>query len=179
MLPTTILTLTLILKTLIMSNDPAGRVQLTLDPALPSLCIVCNRSSGNNVKFVDFNVSLDWYGAVVICEDCIKECITVVEYEKVANLELELHSKENELEQAYRELQRYKSALDGLSFIRPDLNPLSDVDEVESNDDSEIETEGPGNLSGTSESGEGGESNSDGSDSVGGLENVSIFATDN
>lgn len=144
--------------------DPAGRVQIVLDPALPSKCIVCDKGPGKGLKFVDFNVSLDWYGAVVFCIDCIKECITVAEHDPVSEIEAKLKAKEEELEVATHELIRYRTAFDGLSFIRPDLNPLTVVNDEQSED-----SEKPADER------EEDESDSDGSDSVGGLENLSIF----
>lgn len=147
--------------------DPAGRVQVVLDPALPSKCMVCDRGPGNGLKFLDFNLSLDWYGAVSFCIDCIKECITAAEFDPLSVVKEELATKEKELEVALHELDRYRSALDGLSFIRPDLNPLNVDDGNESEDVGE-----------SSDTGEAEQSDPDGSDTVGGPKNLSIFADD-
>lgn len=160
-----------------MSNvDPAGRVQLTLDPALPSKCIICQKGSGGGTQFVDFDLSLDWYGAVVICADCIRECISVVESDPVAHFTEKLSDTKRELEVALSELERYRTAFDSLSFIRPDLNPFGS-DPVVDSKDAEATDEGSGDdVPETPVGRENDESESDGPDSSGGLKNFSIFA---
>jgi hypothetical protein len=152
----------------LVNSDSSGRVVLVTEPALPATCVICTRSADGAIRFVDFNFSLDYYGAVVICEDCLKECLGLLDY--TANINFtnkvdELVAKQEELDRVTDELNKYKSALDGLSFIRPDLNPLN----VDSSNKSE---ESDDSIDSSAES----ESDIDGPDSSRGPENLSIFA---
>jgi hypothetical protein len=156
-------------------SEGSGRVFVVTEPPLPATCAVCGRNANGTIKFVDFNKDLDYYGAVVICEDCIKECMGLLEYVPGSKLEEVIQALTQtieELEVAKNELDRYKSAFDALNFIRPDLNPLN-VDDV-------VESEADGETTSNSESADEGsvepESDSNGSDSGGGLKNLSIFA---
>jgi hypothetical protein len=156
-------------------SEGSGRVFVVTEPPLPATCAVCGRNANGTIKFVDFNKDLDYYGAVVICEDCIKECMSLLDYTpniNFTNKVTELEVVQAELEVAQNELNRYKSALDALNFIRPDINPLNMDDVVESEADGEtVRISEP-----TDEGSEQTESDSDGSDSSGGLKNLSIFA---
>lgn len=157
------------------ASEGSGRIVVVTEPALPATCVVCARSANGAIKFIDFNVSLDWYGSVVICEDCCKEALGVLDYTpniNFTNKVQELEETRAQLEVALSELVKYKSALDGLSFIRPDLDPLGVDDVVESED--VAEAVGP-SESADSERLET-ESDPDGQDSVGGLKDLSIFA---
>jgi hypothetical protein len=151
------------------SVDPAGRVQLTLNPAGPSKCLICNRDANGETSFIDFDYSLDYYGAVNICEGCIQECLDVVNHEKVANLKLEITSKEDELRQTNEQLERYRVIMDGISLIRSDLDPanLASSDEPENEQPDVDESSGEG----TDE-----QSDSDGQDSSGRPKNLPLFA---
>lgn len=149
-------------------SDGSGRIFVVTEPPLPATCVVCRRSANGAVKFIDFNLQLDYYGAVVFCEDCIKESLHVLDFiptEKLQEVIEALTRTVEELEVVKDERDKYKSALDGLSFIRPDLNPLVVDDGNESEDSVE-------SVGAESEP----ESNPDGSDSSGGLKDVSIFA---
>lgn len=156
--------------------DPAGRVQLTLDPALPATCLICSRSSDGKINFVDFNLNFDYYGAVVICEDCIRECLQVVENKKVALLQDEVNSLRHDLSVAEGKINAYAAAFDGISLIRPDIVSVDSGDDLGSEESPETENSGQSDVFESVDGGTEDESDSDGQNSSGGLENFSIFA---
>lgn len=49
----------------------SDKTTFTKYPPLPSKCVICLRGSDGELLFVDFQMSVDIYGAVVICTDCI------------------------------------------------------------------------------------------------------------
>jgi hypothetical protein len=156
-------------------SEGSGRVKLVTEPALPATCAVCVRSANGAIKFVDFNASLDYYGAIVICEDCIKECMSLLDtIPKQDLLDLsEMYDRlQKELEVAQSELDRYKSFVDALNLVRPDVNSS----DVADGNESEVTDETSGNSESADETSVETESDSDGSDSSGGLKNLSIFA---
>lgn len=152
-------------------SDGSGRIHIVTEPALPATCVVCRRSANGAVKFIDFNFSLDYYGAVVLCEDCIKESLSLLDYTpniNFTNKVEELVAAQEELRQVKNERDKYKSVVDSLRIV----GVIGNFDGDESKDTDE--------ATGESESADGPsletESDSDGSDSGGGLKNVSIFA---
>jgi hypothetical protein len=131
---------------------------------------MCRRSADGGVKFIDFQFDIDYYGAVVFCEDCIKECMGLLDMvPKVQVLEAKayLATAEEELEVVRNELDKYKFAIAGLRAI----GVTGLVDDNESEELAEAGGDSKQTDSGSMET----ESDSDGSDSVGGLEDISIF----
>lgn len=153
------------------ASDGSGRVRIVTEPALPATCAICVRSANGQIRFIDFNADLDYYGAIVICEDCMRESLTLLGFTDEINFTnkvSELEKKQQELEVAQNELDKYRTIVNGLRDVG--LTNLPD----------DIEPEGSDETSGDSEQTDGErletESDSDGSDSVGGLKNISIFA---
>ena len=100
------------------------KFQLTNSPALPASCVACGRSQSNsNQQFVDFNASLDWYGAILFCVDCIKEAYLAVAEPPVAD-----NSVQEELE-----LERIKNVelTSRLSSITTALSHVLSLDTLD------------------------------------------------
>jgi uncharacterized protein YuzB (UPF0349 family) len=57
---------------------------ITTNPAAPSKCIVCNVSAKANLKYLDFGVSFDYYGAITICELCMENVFNLFDRAPVA-----------------------------------------------------------------------------------------------
>jgi len=55
-----------------------AKYQLTKDPAQPQKCAGCGVNANGQNEFVDFNLSLDYYGAVIFCMSCAKEIAATV-----------------------------------------------------------------------------------------------------
>lgn len=54
-------------------QESSSKFKLTKEPALPSKCIACGKDAQGNENFLDFDMSLDYYGAVLFCESCCGE----------------------------------------------------------------------------------------------------------
>lgn len=59
-------------------NPASGKFILTRTPALPAKCAGCGNDAKGDKEFVDMNLSLDWYGAVVFCIDCASEISNLI-----------------------------------------------------------------------------------------------------
>lgn len=103
-----------------MSTD---RVALVTSPALPARCVICNFSANGRRRFLDFNVSIDYYGAILICEDCLLENANLLDG-PVAAAKRQVEEMQEKLEEVTNELDRYKFVVSSLSFVRPDFGLL-------------------------------------------------------
>ena len=108
-----------------MTATPNDKVVLTTYPSLPSTCVICLRSSNGELEYIDFQMSLDIYGSVNICIDCVAS---------VAKSHLEMATKEEyedtqeqvrNLVEINRELvdtnERLNATMDSLVSLRPNL----------------------------------------------------------
>lgn len=131
-----------------------SRVALITEPALPATCCICSRSANGIVQFIDFNFNLDYYGAVVICTDCIKESLELIEVDKIINLQAELVAKQEELNNVTARLDAYSSVVDSLNSIRPDSPIVVTLPEPvqQVNDESESESDGSDSSGGSEDS---------------------------
>lgn len=69
------------------ANATADRFQIIDHPALPGKCVSCGYAGGDDGlsagyrrRFVDWNFSLDYYGAVVLCMTCVTEMSKLAGY---------------------------------------------------------------------------------------------------
>lgn len=128
-----------------MSSPTQSKYVLTKSPMLPAYCAGCRKSANGIVNFVDFQLDLDYYGAVVFCEDCAKEICGVLDMVPVADL-FDAVAKIEALAAANRELteenERVRAALDSILSVRPDLRSDSDRDDDVDNSESEPAEQG-------------------------------------
>lgn len=103
---------------------PSDKITITLQPPLPSLCCICNFSADGKRRFLDFQMSIDIYGAVVICEECIAPVATLFGFVPIDRLE----TAETYLAAASINLQGYRKqneqlnlTLDSIFNLRPDF----------------------------------------------------------
>lgn len=62
-----------------LQQNPQARWTVVQFPAaLPGDCLLCHGSPDNRDWFVDVGFSMDWYGAVYLCCDCIIEITNIV-----------------------------------------------------------------------------------------------------
>jgi len=152
-----------------------SRVALTTAPMLPSKCVICAKDADGIVQFIDFAADLDYYGAIVICEHCVRECIELLDA-PVAALREQLVAKEEELEAIKNEYSDYRRAVNTVanfangSFAVPDVSAKSDSAPEKSTGKAAGSVRSKGSKPTESDS------NVDESDSSGGLENSSLFA---
>lgn len=117
-----------------------GKIQLVEQPALPAKCVCCNNQwKGSPDHMVDFQASVDEYGALLFCTSCAGELANLVLTDEVNSLNDQIRS----LTLINRELQenndRLNATLDSILSVRPDV--YSNRDSVERTD-SEVAEDG-------------------------------------
>lgn len=65
----------------------SAKMFVTKSPALPSRCVVCYTQAKGNQDFIDFGESIDYYGAITICDLCIVNASKLVGFVPVAEVE--------------------------------------------------------------------------------------------
>ena len=119
-------------------SEVMGKVQVILHPPLPATCVVCRKSADGVVRFLDFQASVDYYGAIVVCENCAGEMLDVLQFVPVAEKDNALNQV-LVMEEAFlavrAENANLRNALDSILVVRPDLNldsgESSDLDDSE------------------------------------------------
>lgn len=105
-------------------TGPSDKITITQYPPLPSLCCICNFSADGKRRFLDFQMSVDIYGAVAICEECIAPVAKLFGYVKADKLELSeitLEAALQNVEGFRRENEHLNITLDSIFNLRPDL----------------------------------------------------------
>lgn len=103
------------------SNPNASKYTITNEPALPQKCSGCGMAAKGYNSFVDFNLSLDYYGAVVFCIDCCKEIVTLIGYCSVAERDqalAEVDDYAQKLTDAYTQIKALEDVVSAY-FMRP------------------------------------------------------------
>ena len=120
------------------SNPAASKYVLTTDPALPQKCSGCGIPSKGYNQFVDFNLSLDYYGAVVFCIDCCKEIVHLIGYCSVAERDQALAEVDHyaeKLTDAYTQIKALEDVVSAY-FMRN----VTNVESLTSSSDSDEDT---------------------------------------
>lgn len=91
--------------------------------ALPGKCVICGFAGGENSdgrKFVDFGFDLDFYGAVIFCENCFvsgQNTLGWLSPDQALKLKFVAQENEEKLQRALSENAKLRSALDSLHFL--------------------------------------------------------------
>lgn len=112
-----------------MEAPPTSKIQVVLNPPLPGTCVICNKSANGQVRFLDFNFNLDWYGAVLICESCAKEVVEIVESDTIRQQTAEIAALKAELQEVRENNDRLNGSIDSLLSVRPNLVSSNDTAE--------------------------------------------------
>lgn len=102
-----------------------SKIQVVFHPALPATCAVCRKSADGNTRFMDFQADLDYYGAILLCEDCAKEMLTLLKFVPVTEVEernAQIEFLHTRVQETQAENERLNSALDAILRVRPDLS---------------------------------------------------------
>jgi len=103
----------------------SDKVVLTKYPIAPSKCVVCLRSSNGELNFIDFQMSLDIYGSVNICTDCMatvaKGLMGFVEPKDIDALSSQVTNLVEMNRELKKENEQYRTTLDSLFNLRPDI----------------------------------------------------------
>lgn len=104
----------------------SDKVVLTKYPIAPSKCVVCLRSANGELNFIDFQMSLDIYGSVNICTECIAPVAQLLGYVE-KNLLNDADKQISNLVEMNRELAennaKLNATLDSLLNLRPGIVP--------------------------------------------------------
>lgn len=152
-----------------------SRVALTTSPMLPSKCVVCTKDADGTTQFADFAADLDYYGAIVICEHCVRECIELLDA-PVAELRAKLVAKEEEFEALQNEYRELRTVINTINSYRESSIAVNSI--AVTGDSASEESTGEASKPAPAKGSKSAKSNPDAdeSDSSGGLENSSLFA---
>lgn len=112
------------------TNPDAALYKLTREPALPMKCVGCGRPADGKLEFVDFNVSFDYEGAILICRPCgldIGRLVGLVDSNKIEEAAQEASLTAQSLEEAQQNVIRLT---DQLTAYRSVLDSISNLDRV-------------------------------------------------
>ena len=108
-----------------MSNT-LGKIQFVSQPALPAKCVCCgNHWKGKGEFMIDFQVSMDDYGALLFCENCARELAGLVGIEAIESRNEQIKNLQVRVQEVQEENVRLNTTLDSLFSIRPSLRPSS------------------------------------------------------
>lgn len=66
---------------MISEPSPQDRVQIMDTPvALPAKCAICGYPGGDDRRFIDIGLTVDYYGAVIFCTSCIVDIANKLNY---------------------------------------------------------------------------------------------------
>jgi hypothetical protein len=109
-----------------MTTTQSDKATVTKYPIAPATCVICLRSANGVIDFVDFQMSLDVYGSVNICADCMAPVANMLGYVKSSEVE-DILMQNNNLVDMNRELvennERLNTTLDSILKLRPDVLP--------------------------------------------------------
>lgn len=122
-----------------MTLSQSDKVVLTKYPIAPSVCVVCLRSSNGELEFIDFQMSLDIYGSVNICVDCVatvaKGLLGWVGPQDIDALTQQVSNLVEMNRELKKENEQYRTTLDSLFNLRPDIKQRNlSTDESTSSD---------------------------------------------
>lgn len=118
-----------------------SKIQIIKFPELPGSCVVCFKSANGQTDFLDFGSSLEYYGVIVICEDCSREMLSVLNYVPKQELDDAAEQVRNLVDinrGLVDERDRSRAALDAVLAIRPDLR--SDDDRTDGVDSTAVKS---------------------------------------
>ncbi len=94
----------------------------------PGQCALCGSAGGDKRKFIDFGKSIDFYGVVYFCSECIREVAEKINYVPVASFD-KLYEDLRSITIKYNQLElRYKKVKDALSELLDSGDIVSTTD---------------------------------------------------
>lgn len=126
--------------------------------ALPGCCFKCRTGSENRDWFIDFNFSIDDFGAVIICNECIRQMAQVAGYftpDQAAAMTEENRLLRIEIAAITIRAEGLEQAVDGLRLAGSSVRTYSESDVVlHSVEDHSEPSNEPGKREDSVESGE-------------------------
>lgn len=109
-----------------------SKYTLTTEPALPAKCIGCNNDVKPDFPLIDTSASLDYYGAILLCQNCVLEMAKLLDLVPETELHKEVQLG-NELAVRLQEANKKVEALEGvvsaygLGQFTIDSEPVLDI----------------------------------------------------
>lgn len=100
--------------------------------ALPGCCFKCRAGSNNRDFFVDLEFSIDFHGAVYICNECIAEMAHAAGYilpEEARRLRFETNFYKEEVEELTTKVFGLEQAIDGLRIAGRSVGVIPESDD--------------------------------------------------
>lgn len=114
------------------TNPEQAKFQFTVQPELPSKCSSCGCGSNGRKRFVDWNCSIDYHGAVVLCEDCALEVVSLFGYSHpklVSRLEKRAAEIQEENLELKTQIEALKNVVAVFNLRSPDSSNSDSADE--------------------------------------------------
>lgn len=110
-----------------------SRFQIVQGPLqfLPHKCAICGRDG--NMKFLDWNLEIEYFGKVVFCEDCIREAGNQFGWltpDQIVQVKAYIQAQHLVIEKLQLQNQELKNALDSINSLRdlaPDIDGPGDL----------------------------------------------------
>lgn len=115
------------------TNLAQAKFQLTSNLALPAKCVACNVNQSNDVpEMVDFNVSFDFEGAILLCPNCCsqiaRDCLGMVLPEEIETFEGSVKTLFDQLEEEKARVRALCDVLTTFGFVGADSLDYSNPD---------------------------------------------------
>lgn len=115
-----------------------GKIRFVNEPALPAKCVCCgNHWKGQPEQMIDFQVSLDEYGALLFCESCGLELAKLLAVPSIEQRNEQIRNLTVTNQELQAENVRLNAALNSLFSVRPDLRSDSDSASAADSEDSD------------------------------------------
>lgn len=122
------------------TNPDQAKFRLITETALPHKCMACGLNADGSRKFVDFGVSFDYEGAMLICSDCaeaigrLMNLITRDEHDRAVEA---LTLCQEKLRTAETMINELTAAFTTIDFVHSHLDDMRSAgDSVKQNEDS-------------------------------------------
>lgn len=107
-----------------------SKYSVTYAPPLPAKCAGCGADALGHNRFIDLTLSLDFYGAVLLCESCAKEMVGLIDFCPVAERDDALHdlqSAQEKIEELVEEIGTLNGVISSFNYLanRPEPEPVS------------------------------------------------------
>lgn len=118
-------------------------IELMPEPmALPGCCFKCRAGSNNRDFFIDFDFSMDDFGAVYICNECLAEMAHTAGYilpDEARILKLRVALLEEDNKELRQKIFGLEQAIDGLRIAGSSIGDYSEFDDPVSSDSADEE----------------------------------------
>lgn len=122
------------------TNPDQAKFQLITETALPHKCMACGLNADGRREFVDFGISYDYEGAMLICSDCaeaIGRLMGLISRDEHDTAVAALVASKVKLDTAEEKINELTAAITTFSFVRSHLGDMRSInDSIKQDEDS-------------------------------------------